>query len=74
MKIIIILATGSYYTCNPSSSRQHTLIDFVELDDAIHMQNQDDFEPQHMVVDEIYEVDVVILGPQTCPPFKLIPI
>ena len=48
-------------------------MDFTKLDDRIHMLSWDDYEPKLIVVDESYEVDVVISNPQASAPFRLVP-
>ena len=47
-------------------------IDFVELDDHIHMLSWDESEPEPIVLDEIYEIGRVALGPRMSTPFRLI--
>ena len=47
-------------------------IDFAELDDHIHMLSWDESEPEPIVLDEIYEIDRVALGPRMSTPFRLI--
>ena len=50
-------------------------INFVELDDHIHMLSWDESEsePEPIVSDEIYEIGRVILGPRMSTPFRLVP-
>ena len=45
-------------------------IDFAELDDHIHMLSWDKSEPQPVVLDKIYEIGKVTLGPQMSTPFR----
>ena len=47
-------------------------INVVE-NDNIHMLSWDDGLPEPIVLDDSYEVDEVILGPQASMPFSLIP-
>ena len=49
-------------------------IDFAELDDHIHMLSWDESkpEPEPIVLDEIYEIGRVALGPRMSTPFRLI--
>ena len=48
-------------------------IDFVEFDERIHMLSWDDFEPEPIALDEIYEMSEVTLGPRMPVPFRLVP-
>ena len=48
-------------------------IDFVELDDHIHMLSWDESESEPILSDEIYEIGRVILGPRMSTPFRLVP-
>ena len=48
-------------------------IDFAELDDHIHMLSWDVSEPEPVVLDEIYEMGGVTLGPRMSTPFRLVP-
>ena len=57
----------------PSPTEGIHSIDFVELDDHIHMLSWDESELEPIVSDEIYEIDRVILGPRMSTPFRLIP-
>ena len=47
--------------------------DFAKLDDHIHMLSWDKSEPQPVVLDKIYEISIVTMGPQISTPFKPIP-
>ena len=47
-------------------------IDFVKFDDRIHLLSLDDSEPEPIVLDEIYEMSGVTLGPRMPIPFKLV--
>ena len=48
-------------------------IDFVELDDHIHMLSWNESKLELIVSDEIYEIGRVTLGPQISTPFRLVP-
>ena len=48
-------------------------MDFIELDDHIHVLSWNDSEPEPILVDESYEVDGVISYPQAFAPFRLVP-
>ncbi|KAJ9694023.1 hypothetical protein PVL29_009818 [Vitis rotundifolia] len=56
----------------PPTDSMHS-IDFIELDDHIHMLSWDESEPGPIVTDEIYEMGGVTLGPRTPAPFRLVP-
>ena len=48
-------------------------MDFIELDDHIHVLSWNDSELEPILVDESYEVDGVISYPQAFAPFRLVP-
>ena len=48
-------------------------IDFVELDDHIHMLSWNESKLELIVSDEIYEIGRVTLGPRISTPFRLVP-
>ncbi|KAL6335862.1 hypothetical protein AAG906_003487 [Vitis piasezkii] len=54
----------------PPADNMHS-IDFVEFDDHIHMLSWDDYELEPIVLDEIYEMSGVTLGPRMPVPFIL---
>ena len=56
----------------PPTDSMHS-IDFVELDDHIHMLSWDESESEPILSDEIYEIGRVILGPRMSTPFRLVP-
>ena len=56
----------------PPTNSMHS-IDFVELDDHIHMLSWDESEPEPILSNETYEIGNVILGPWMSTPFRLIP-
>ena len=60
-------------TTNPLLAHTTHFIDFTKPDDCIHMLSWDDYEPEPIVVDEIYEVDEVISDSQAFVPFRLVP-
>lgn len=74
MKKIIILVTSSYYTCNPSSSRWHTLYRLHWARWWYSYAESGWFWATTHGSRWENEVDGGILGPQTFPLFKLIPI
>ena len=56
----------------PLTDSMHS-IDFIELDDHIHMLSWHESEPKLIVSDEIYEIGRVILGSRMSTPFRLVP-
>ena len=48
-------------------------IDFVEPDDHIHMLSWDESKLEPIVLDGIYEIGGVALGPRMPTPFRLVP-
>ena len=48
-------------------------LDFVEIDDHIHMLSWDDTEPEPIMSDGIYEMHGATLGPQMPVSFKFVP-
>ena len=56
----------------PPTDSMHS-IDFVELDDHIHMLSWDESELEPIVSDEIYEIGRVSLDPRMSTPFRLVP-
>ncbi|KAL6323778.1 hypothetical protein AAG906_002246 [Vitis piasezkii] len=48
-------------------------LDFVELDDHIHLLSWYESDPEPIVLDEIYEMGEVTLGPRMPVPFRLVP-
>ena len=65
------LSTHTTHAVLPSADSMHS-IDFVKFDDRIHLLSLDDSEPEPVVLDEIYEMSRVTLGPQMPIPFKLV--
>ena len=47
-------------------------MNFIEPDDHIHIMSRDDSKLKPIIVGESYEVDGVILDPQTFAPFRLV--
>ena len=56
----------------PSPADSMHSIDFVEFDERIHMLSWDDFEPEPIALDEIYEMSEVTLGPWMPVLFRLV--
>ena len=48
-------------------------LDFVELDDHVHMLSSDDSNPEPIVSNGIYEMDKATLGPWMPVSFELVP-
>ncbi|KAL6323896.1 hypothetical protein AAG906_005893 [Vitis piasezkii] len=57
----------------PSPTDSMHSIDFTKLDDHIHMLSWDESELEPIVSYQIYEIGIVILGPQMSAPFGLVP-
>ena len=55
----------------PPTDSMHS-IDFVEVDNHIHMLSWDELELEPIVLDEIYEMGEVTLGPRMSIPFRLV--
>ena len=66
------LPTHTTHAVPPLIDSVHS-IDFVELDDHIHMLSWDESEPEPIVLNKIYEITRVILGPRMSTPFRLVP-
>ena len=56
----------------PPTDSMHS-IDFAKVDNHIHMLSWDEIEPEPIVLDEIYEMCGVTLGPRMSAPFRLVP-
>ena len=48
-------------------------LDFDEIDDHIHMLSDDNSDPEPIMLDVIYEMSGVTLGPRMPAPFRLVP-
>ena len=48
-------------------------MDFIELDDHIHVLSWNDSKPEPILVDESYEVDGVISDSRASASFRLVP-
>ena len=66
------LPTHTTHAIHPTANGIH-FIDFVELDDHIHMLSWDEPKSEPIVSDGIYEVGGVTLGPWMPTPFRLVP-
>ena len=66
------LPTHTTHVVPPPTDSMHS-IDFVELDDHIHMLSWDESESEPILSDEIYEIGRVILGPRMSTPFRSVP-
>ena len=66
------LLTHTTHAVPPPADGIHSL-DFAKLDNHIHMLSWDDIEPEPIVLDEIYEMGEVTLGPRMPVPFRLFP-
>ena len=66
------LPTHTTHAVPPPTDSMHS-IDFVELDDHIHMLSWDESELEPIVSDEIYEIGRVSLDPRMSTPFRLVP-
>ena len=65
-----LLAHTSHVVFSPTSGIH--FMDFTEPGDHIHIMSWDDSKLKPIVVDMSYEVDEVILDPQTSTPFRLV--
>ena len=65
------LPAHTTHAVSPPTDDIH-FIDFAEFDDHIHMLSWDKLESEPIVVDGIYEVGGVTLGPRMPTPFRLV--
>ena len=65
------LPAHTTHAVSPPADDIH-FIDFAEFDDHIHMLSWDKLESEPIVVDGIYEVGGVTLGPRMPTPFRLV--
>ena len=63
------LSSHTTHAVSPPADSMH-FIDFVELDDHIHMMSWNESKPEP---DGIYEIGRVTLGPRMPTPFRLVP-
>ena len=66
------LLAHTTHAIHPPADGIHFL-DFVKIDDHIHMLSCDDTEPEPIMSNGIYEIDIETLGPRMPVSFGLVP-
>ena len=66
------LPTHTTHAVPPPADSIHFL-NFDEIDDHVHMLSGDDSDPEPIMLDVIYEMSRVTLGPRMLVPFRLVP-